>query len=435
MRNHFFVMTFFLLGISAAFADSIELLDGTILEGLITSRDDSQVIVDVLVNGQIATQVIPKARIYVIIQGETREIITPREVGESAGKRTWSRNDTAQTQSRSREDVEQIIDYTGTVFPDWWDQAQLNIPSSLDLSFTLPPKDAAWNNQKYVGQFVWDVVNPDPKRWRASGIRLYFYLADKHRDDAEKSRRAMSELGAAFFRFERDYARAAYWWRKAGVDQRNSSFAHFRVDLAECYWQLGCKSYALELLTRVENPSHKVVKLYVAMEETEKAAAEVRRLEKNNAPMANLYAGLAARFVGDWKRAAGFYEKAIVAIENSQSSDKKRDQRLRDRAEANLAAIKLMNSFKPNKIRDGVYEAESIGYEGPVKVQVKIVDQKIDEVQVLSHREKQYYKSITETCRQIESRGLKGVDGISGATITSEAILNAATKAVVESTK
>ena len=56
---------------------------------------------------------------------------------------------------------------------------------------------------------------------------------------------------------------------------------------------------------------------------------------------------------------------------------------------------------------------------------------RIAAVQVTRHTEKQYYSSITDTCAQIiKKQGAKGVDATSGATITSEAILNASIKAL-----
>jgi uncharacterized protein with FMN-binding domain len=57
-------------------------------------------------------------------------------------------------------------------------------------------------------------------------------------------------------------------------------------------------------------------------------------------------------------------------------------------------------------------------------------------VKVTRHTEKQWYSSITDTRRQILlKQGAKGVDATSGATITSEAILNATLKALAKGQK
>ena len=57
-------------------------------------------------------------------------------------------------------------------------------------------------------------------------------------------------------------------------------------------------------------------------------------------------------------------------------------------------------------------------------------------MKVARHEDKQYFGAITETPRLIVQRqGLKGVDAVTGATITSEAIINAVAKALAGATK
>jgi uncharacterized protein with FMN-binding domain len=55
----------------------------------------------------------------------------------------------------------------------------------------------------------------------------------------------------------------------------------------------------------------------------------------------------------------------------------------------------------------------------------------MESVRVTSHREKQFYSSLTDTPQKIlKKQSVKGVDATSGATITSEAIINATAKAI-----
>ena len=69
-------------------------------------------------------------------------------------------------------------------------------------------------------------------------------------------------------------------------------------------------------------------------------------------------------------------------------------------------------------------------------IAVTVRDGRFVAVKVTRHREKQYYSSINDTTRKILSRqGLKGVDTTSGATITSEAIINATAKALASALK
>ena len=95
-----------------------------------------------------------------------------------------------------------------------------------------------------------------------------------------------------------------------------------------------------------------------------------------------------------------------------------------------------MDALDIKRVSDGAYRDSSIGYNGPVEVEVKVSGGRIADVKVVKHEEKQYYSSITDTCSQmILKNGAKGVDATSGATITSEAILNAGLKAVAKAQK
>ncbi len=52
-------------------------------------------------------------------------------------------------------------------------------------------------------------------------------------------------------------------------------------------------------------------------------------------------------------------------------------------------------------------------------------------MKVTRHREKQYYASLTDTpARIIKKQSLKGISATTGATLTSEAIINATAKAL-----
>jgi uncharacterized protein with FMN-binding domain len=56
---------------------------------------------------------------------------------------------------------------------------------------------------------------------------------------------------------------------------------------------------------------------------------------------------------------------------------------------------------------------------------------KIESVQVTQCKDDWFYTSLTEIPRQIiEKQGVKGVDAVTGATISSEGIINATAKAL-----
>jgi len=88
------------------------------------------------------------------------------------------------------------------------------------------------------------------------------------------------------------------------------------------------------------------------------------------------------------------------------------------------------------RVPDGIYRDSSVGYSGQVFVEVSVAAGRISDVKVTKHTEKQWYSSITDTRRQILlKQGAKGVDATSGATITSEAMLNATLKALAKAQK
>ena len=88
-------------------------------------------------------------------------------------------------------------------------------------------------------------------------------------------------------------------------------------------------------------------------------------------------------------------------------------------------------TLDPKQAKDGTYTSSSIGYEAEVKVEVVVKNGRIEDVRVVQHREKQFYSSITDTPKKIITRqSFKDVDATTGATITSEAIINATAKAL-----
>lgn len=82
----------------------------------------------------------------------------------------------------------------------------------------------------------------------------------------------------------------------------------------------------------------------------------------------------------------------------------------------------------------GTYTAEANGMNGPVKVEVTVTSDAIEKIVVLDHKETPSISDLAITempVRIIDAQGL-GVDTISGATITSNALLEAVTLALTE---
>ena len=242
----------------------------------------------------------------------------------------------------------------------------------------------------------------------------------------------MTELGRMYFTLHEDYPRAAFWWRKAGVD-KHDNFPGCTIHLAECYHRLGNKQMALELLKKAPATFNNI-KLYAELGDLPTALKLADSYARGGSPhLSYLTAGDACRSAANFPQAVTYYEKAIAA---PLPANKGRAEGTIKRAQASLEAVQLFELAGPSKVPDGSYEAESLGYEAMVRTQVVVRSGKIEGVKVTQHREKQYYSSISDTTAKIISKnGVKGVDATSGATITSEAIINATAKALSAAAK
>ncbi len=335
---------------------------------------------------------------------------------------------TAQVKS-SRAELDALIDREGKTPPPWFKDTPLNYPKTLDLAWPEGPPVGGWNNQKNVGQFMWDVINPNPNRWR-EGVRLMHHLLNMHKDDPEKRERIMLTLCHIYHDLLEDYARAAFWYRAVGVEKDPAEYARSAVILAECYGRLGYRSEALKLLAKVP-PSLSQAKLLGDLGETDRGL-KMALAETDDDPQgyAALVAGDICRQTGRFQDALKHYQ-AVLDIEVPAKNPNGRLIQNRNRAEANVSTIKAFELFDPKKVADGKYVAASQGYEGPVEVSVTMKSGRIDKVAVTNHKEKQFYSAISDTTAQIlKKQSVKGVDTTSNATITSEAIINATAKAL-----
>jgi len=169
-----------------------------------------------------------------------------------------------------------------------------------------------------------------------------------------------------------------------------------------------------------------VARLWAELGNLDKALKMALQTAPSLPDVGNLAAGDICRLAGRYPEALQHYQKVLGA--SSGGRDMKQSK---GRAQASIDAIKLVDTLNLKKVPDGAYRDSSIGYSGQVGVEVTVAGGKISGVKVTQHTEKQYYSSITDTCRQLVAKqGAKGVDATSGATITSEAILNASLKAI-----
>jgi uncharacterized protein with FMN-binding domain len=399
-------------------ADAIEFTDGRSIEGKITARTDQSVTITMKVGTRSYPREFPLDRVRAISVDGKREVIGAPSDAASTEPATGVPS--------TPEDVQAMIGKLGRSTPDWWGTVELKYPRTLDLNWSLPRR-GVWNNQRYVSHYVWDVINPNPSKWR-EGVYLMHHLLRVNQNRSDVRERVMVEIGRMYHNLLKDYARAAFWWQKAGVDKTEQASLH-AVHLAECYAKLGCKEMAAELLNDIP-PHFAMIKAWADMGEIDRA---LRLADANSsgsyADIAYIYAGDACRVAGQHETALQYYEKllALPARGNAWRRIQVNQQRARDNAEG----IRLFEMLDLGRVPDGTYLASSEGFKGDVYVEVAVKSGHIVSVRVTQHEEKQFYSALTDVPRKIVAQqDVKGVDATSGATITSEAIINATAKAL-----
>jgi len=319
--------------------------------------------------------------------------------------------------------VEQLIRTTGASKPDWYDSTKLNYPSTMDLNWPMPaPKP--WNNKKNIGQFLWDVINPNQGRWR-EGVRFMYFLIEKHSDGSHANNMAKKALASMYFRLFQDYPRAAYWWRQASLKSNDPG----HILLAECYFRMGSEEMAMAALAG-KPANTQTVKLLGAMGKTDQAIRLADALARSRQPHELfLLAGDALALAGQYQKAITYYRKVLT--DPRKPRNKQYENRQFARARESIAAIQLFELLDVSKLKDGTYTDSATGYNGPIRVEAKVAGGRITSLRVVSHREKQYYSALRDAPAQIMSKqSVKDIDATSRATITAQAIVNATAKAL-----
>jgi uncharacterized protein with FMN-binding domain len=174
------------------------------------------------------------------------------------------------------------------------------------------------------------------------------------------------------------------------------------------------------------------IKLLGDMGEMKRATAFAEQFARQvrEPQWALLAAGDACRQAGSFKQAVAYYQR-VLASESLRNEDY--DRRARGRAEQSIAAIKQFELLDITAVPDGNYRADSLGYEGPIEVEVVVKAGRIEAVRIVQHKEKQFYSALRDIPQQIVAKqSVKNVDATSRATITAEAIVSATAKALVE---
>jgi uncharacterized protein with FMN-binding domain len=323
-------------------------------------------------------------------------------------------------------EVEALIAAVEDKLPDWWGSVALSYPPTLDLTGKGGAQQGA--RQEELATYIRGVINPDPAKWR-EGVKLLYQARNARKGNPPAFAEAAAMLGDAYFHLLRDWPRAAECYRQA-VQVNRTPTAQTVVDLAECYWRLGSAQMARELLDKYGlsgKPYYSVIKLRADMGDTTAALALANRLSAAGLPdEGNLYAGYACRRAGMNEKALEYYAKALAVTAGSP-----RIEMNKQRAAANSEAMRLRGGLDVGKLPDGTYSASSRGYKGDVQVELIVAGGRIQSTKVVHHTEDACYTAPTDVPSQItEKQGVDRIDAVTGATATSEAIVNAATKAL-----
>ena len=400
--------------------DSVEFLNGSVAKGKILQirKADKEFDFKSTVGSQVISRTYPYHKVHAVTLNGKRFVLTPKS--ETSASASGGQN-------RTQSEVMALVNTVGKSPPDWLASTKMNHPKTLNLDWPLKA-EGKWNESKNVGQYMWGRVNPNVSRWKP-GVKLLYEVIDRHQGKPSLLKRDWEMLGNKYFSLFQDYPRAAYWLQKARVTNSQPTGIH----LAECYWRLGNKAMAMKLLSG-SRVHFGAIKLLGDMGEIDRALLITKAYAKTSLHNeANLSAGDALRGAGRLDEAITYYQRIL---DRNQARDQKYLSRYKGRASGAIQAIKLFDKADVSKVATGKYKSSSVGYNGQLEVEVAVADNKITDVKVTKHREKQFYAALTDTPKQIiEKQGFQDIDGTSGATITSQAIVNATAKAMAMGAK
>ncbi len=404
--------------VALALADVVELKGGVSIEGDVIEQTALSVRMRVDPSGREVNW--PLDRVVAVTVGGERQAITAPAPAPAPAAAPVEAGDREMTPS----EAEALIYEQGRKQPDWWDSVQVTYPDTMDLSWPHPTKP--WDASKNPGQFAWEIISSNPRRWR-EGVKFMHQILIFNQQRPAAAMRAMDKLAGMYHNLLQDYPRAAFWLQQ--IARRRYLRPGQIVELANCYWCMGCRDMAVRTVSnmRIDNVGGRLIQLWADMGDLRTALnlAEATA-HTGGADRAFIAAGNACRQYGFYPEALDYYRRALAIAQRY----KDRDLNVK-RARANIEAVVLFETLDVTRVPDGVYEDQSMGFNGPIRVSVTVAAGRIESVEVLQHNEKQFFNAFTETAAQVvANQGVRGIDATTGATITSSAVMNAAAKAL-----
>ncbi len=418
--------------------DRIELKSGITLSGDVISITESAVTLEITAGTRKLTRRYPLDRIKAVtVDGARRTFESPSsrtDQEESPPPRPTEPPTRSGMIQRSEAEVTRVINQQGRKPPSWYSKTSLDFPDTLDLSWpnSKPP---TWNYTQHVEHYIWDIINSNRSRY-GNGVRFMHHLLEVNQDQPDILRKVMNELGRMYFEFFDDYARAAFWWQRANV---TTSKALRTTDsparLAECYWRLGNRRLAETTLEAIPL-TFGVIKLWGDLMETDRAVALTQSGLEEGLEASELYvlAGDALRTAERYDQSIVYYRKALEL--EAAGSHREQIERNQRRAQGTIELIELFDQLKFTDVSDGEYRDQSYGYAGNVSLRTTMAAGQLTAIHITSLSDKQYYHAVDATIHKILKRQtVQGIDAVSGATVTSEAVIRATAKALAQGTR
>lgn len=320
---------------------------------------------------------------------------------------------------RTAAQVNTLIKKEGSTKPEWLEDVKLKYPNTLNLTWEKP--SGGWQPNKFTGTYFWAIIRPEPKNYK-EGIKLLYHLIEVNKNNPAGIEQCYNHL-AYIYAHLKDWPRAAYYAEKQ-KDQDD-------LLMAECYYKLGGKPMAMKILEKYKTDTTRqgtIIKLLADFGELKRAVQLAEQKAKNTPDIAFLMAGYASRQAGELDKAAAYYQQAADAKKGG------RDIKLnKSRAKQSLDATEKLKKLDLSKIADGKYQGTANGYRGPLKVEVEVKSGKISSIRIIQSKEDRLLNAVTDIPEKIvEKQGIPGVDAITSATVSSEAIMNAVANALVK---
>ncbi|MFH0911090.1 MAG: tetratricopeptide repeat protein [Planctomycetota bacterium] len=330
----------------------------------------------------------------------------------------------------AREEIERRIREAGRTKPEWWDKVALVYPKTLDLSWSAPER--GWDERKDLEPYLLGVVRRYPENWKA-GIKLLYRVLEVNKANPAVSQKAWQNLGILYAYLE-DWPRAAYGFLKSS----NSA-----LDLAHSFWALGSRDLAEETLQfirpRTAHDIQRAVVLWTEIERPEKGLALAQDLiQGDDVVLGHYMTGYVHRRGGEFEKALSCFEEAL-SLQEQTPAYRKNDpgalaehRRIRDGVEA----MRTLAGAGLAKLHDGTYRAAALGFDDLVEVRLTVEGGRIRSVEAAGRSESLASHSLTVVPREIvREQGIRGVDAVTGATVTAEAVIHAAAQAIAQATR